>query len=126
MAQTSPAIAEKNRTGMRAGLLVMAASLCFVIACALAPAPRDKALTLIFAPGTTYPVVASRLISLDARIMRIGAKENIVTVRFSDGWHLADLWRIGAYIPLRSGGLGDCLINSAKTRSLSSATRATD
>lgn len=91
------------------GLALMLAGAAFAIGNAIAPRSDAPSIAVVFAPGTDFPEITSRLDGLNARVMRTGITENIVIVRFFDGWSLATLWRIGGLIPLNASGLGDCL-----------------
>lgn len=81
----------------------------FAIGNMVAPRSDATSLALVFPPGTSFPEVTEKLMHLDARVMRIGAAENIVIVRFFNDWSLADLWHSGAWIALRARAVGDCL-----------------
>lgn len=88
----------------------MIAGIGFAVASAAAPRPGAASVAVVFMPGTGFPEAAARLAEIDARIMRIGAAENIVIARFEHGWSLPALWKIGALFPLDALGVGDCLL----------------
>lgn len=88
----------------------MIAGLGFTVASAAAPRPGATSVAVVFMPGTGFPEAATRLATLDARIMRIGAAENIVIARFPHGWSLPALWKTGALFPLDALPVGDCLL----------------